>query len=403
MISFLSPTGLLGLATGVLSMGQVAAQENDLGSVLQSNKNLSTYYNLIKKYPEVLFKLPSYEGVTIVAPSNAAFENIPGTQLNGIWNDSDPAIAVPILEYHILQGTVSTGALQSGPTALRSSLLQDAAWTNVTGGQNVLVNKQPGDVIVFTSGEGIRTTQVEGDIKFAGGLIQVVDNLMIPPSRLENTTEAFRLPAFLGALYASRLLSSLSSRKNVTIFAPRNEAFQRVAGSLADMNDAAVRRFLEYHVVPGRVLASTDLKNGTNLTTLAAQSLRLARSGNNLYLNTAQIVQPDILLANGIMHIIDNVLNPDAPSSEPDPSAASQPPAFPESSASGLPFTTAIPCTTDCPVTTAATTAETGAATRTTASTGLRTTTSQDGALPRRTGAAAGVAAGLVVGIAALI
>ncbi|WQF82641.1 Putative FAS1 domain-containing protein [Colletotrichum destructivum] len=387
------------LKAGVFSLlslaGLVAGKQDDLGSVLQSKSNLSTYYNLIKKYPEVILKLPSYDGVTIIAPSNAAFENIPGTQLNGIWNESDPSIAVPILEYHILQGTVSTSALESGPSVLHSSLLQDPAWTNVTGGQNVMVNKQPGNVTVFTSSEGIRTTQVEADIKFAGGLIQVVDNLMIPPARLENTTDSFQLPAFLGALYTARLLPSLSERKNVTIFAPRNEAFQRVAGSLRDLDEDAVRNILNYHVVTGRILASSDLKNGTNLTTLSRQDLNVIRSGNNLFLNSAQIVQPDILLANGILHIVDNVLNPNAASATPNPTAVSQPPVFPESSASGLPFTSAIPCTVSCPVTTTAT--PTAASTRA-SMTAIRTATSPGAAA--RTGVAAGAA--LLAGLAAL-
>ncbi|CAI0647016.1 unnamed protein product [Colletotrichum noveboracense] len=383
MIASLGSFGVFGLVATLLDT--VSAQKDDLGS----------------KYPEVLFKLPNYQGVTIVAPSNAAFENIPGTQLNAIWNESDPSIAVPILEYHILQGTVSTDALVSGPSVLRSSLLQDSAWTNVTGGQNVLVNKQPGDVIVFTSSEGIRTTQVEGDIKFAGGLVQVVDNLLIPPARLENTTESFKLPAFLGALYAAKLIPAISNEKNVTIFAPRNEAFQRIAGSVKNMDSNAVKKFLNYHVVPGRVLASSDLKNGTNLTTLASQSLRTIRSGNNLFLNSAQIIQPDILIANGIMHIIDNVLNPDVPSN-PSPDAASQPPVFPESSASGLPFTTALPCTVSCPVTTSSATL-TGTAARTASTTGVRSTTSPGLAAPRCTGLNAGVAVGLLAGIAALV
>lgn len=296
---------------------------------------------------------------------------------------------------------MSTDALVSGPSVLRSSLLQDSAWTNVTGGQNVLVNKQPGDVIVFTSSEGIRTTQVEGDIKFAGGLVQVVDNLLIPPARLENTTESFKLPAFLGALYAAKLIPAISNEKNVTIFAPRNEAFQRIAGSVKNMDSNAVKKFLNYHVVPGRVLASSDLKNGTNLTTLASQSLRTIRSGNDLFLNSAQIIQPDILIANGIMHIIDNVLNPDVPLN-PSPDAASQPPVFPESSDSGLPFTTALPCTVSCPVTTSSV-ALTGTAARTASTTGVRTTTSPGLAAPRCTGLNAGVAVGLLAGIAALV
>ncbi|GKT62869.1 fasciclin domain-containing protein [Colletotrichum tofieldiae] len=392
MLSALLPAGLFGLLSLI---DPTAAQQDDLGSVLQSKSNLSTYYNLIKKYPEVILKLPSYDGVTIVAPSNAAFENIPGTQLNGIWNESDPSIAVPILEYHILQGTVSTGALESGPSVLRSSLLQNPTWTNVTGGQNVMVNKQPGDVIVFTSSEGIRTTQVEGDIKFAGGLVQVVDNLLIPPVRLENTTESFKLPAFLGALYTAKLLPSLSERKNVTIFAPRNEAFQRVAGSLKELDKDAVKNFLNYHVVEGQILASSDLKNGTSLSTLASQNLNVIRSGNNLFLNSAQVVQPDILLANGIMHIVDNVLNPDMAAATPNPTAVSQAPVFPESSASGVPFTSAIPCTVSCPVTTTAT--PTAAASTRASTTGIRTTTSPGAAA--RTGVAAGAA--LLAGLAA--
>ncbi|KAK2033827.1 fasciclin domain-containing protein [Colletotrichum zoysiae] len=342
MLSALFPAGLLGLLSLI---DGIDAQQDDLGKVLESQSNLSTYFNLIKKYPEIILKLPSYEGVTIVAPSNAAFENIPGTQLNGIWNESDPSIAIPLLEYHILQGTISTGALQPGPSVLRSSLLENPAWTNVTGGQNVMVNKQPGDVIVFTSSKGTRTTQVKGDIRFAGGLIHVVDNLLIPPARLENSTETFGLSAFLGALYTAKLLPSLSEKRNVTIFAPRNDAFQRVAGYLKDLDEDAVRNLLDYHVVEGRVVPSSGLTNGSSLYTLTDQSLNVIRSGNNLFLNSAQIVQPDILLANGIMHIVDNVLNPNKASAVPNPTAISQAPVYPESSASGMPFTSAIPCT----------------------------------------------------------
>ncbi|KDN59751.1 putative fasciclin domain-containing protein [Colletotrichum sublineola] len=393
MLSGVLPAGLLGL----LSLTDAAdAQQDNLGRVLQSQSNLSTYFSLIKKYPEVILKLPSYDGVTIIAPSNAAFENIPGTQLNGKWNESDPSIAIPILEYHILQGTVSTGALESGPSVLRSSLLQDPAWTNVTGGQNVMVNKQAGDMIVFTSSKGIRTTQVKGDISFDGGLVHVVDNLLIPPARLENSTDSFGLSAFLGALYTAKLLPSLSDKRNVTIFAPRNQAFQRVAGYLNDLDEDAVRNMLNYHIVEGQIVASSGLNNGTSLDTLAGHSLNVVRYGNNLFLNSAQVVQPDILLANGIMHIVDNVLNPDKASALPNPTAISQVPVYPESSASGLPFTSAIPCTVSCPVTSTAT--PTAAASTRASATAIRTTTSPGAAT--RTGVAAGAA--LLAGLAAL-
>ncbi|KJK82691.1 hypothetical protein H634G_01828, partial [Metarhizium anisopliae BRIP 53293] len=42
----------------------VADDSKDLGSVLAANKNLTKFYELIKKYPDVLLELPSDNGVT---------------------------------------------------------------------------------------------------------------------------------------------------------------------------------------------------------------------------------------------------------------------------------------------------------------------------------------------------
>ncbi|PKK43236.1 hypothetical protein CI102_12837, partial [Trichoderma harzianum] len=53
---------LLALAT--LLVSGVSADPRDLGTVLAGNKDLSTFYSLIQKYPDVLLQLPSYAGVT---------------------------------------------------------------------------------------------------------------------------------------------------------------------------------------------------------------------------------------------------------------------------------------------------------------------------------------------------
>ncbi|EGR46759.1 uncharacterized protein TRIREDRAFT_65522, partial [Trichoderma reesei QM6a] len=253
----------------------------------------------------------------IIAPSNEAFKNIPYTALNGIWNPDDKATTVPLLQYHVLLGTVTTAGLDTGPTYVRSTLLTSPRYTNVTFGQNVLIAKQPGDTVVFTTSMGTRCTLVEGDINFQGGLVQIVDNLLIPPSRIENTTKAFNVPNFLGGLYASKLMPKISDEKNITVFAPVDGAFASVGGSLKHLDARALARIMGYHVVPNQVLVSSALTNGSRLETLAKnaagtapESLVVRQAGNNKYVNSAQIVQPDILLANGIMHLISGVLNP---------------------------------------------------------------------------------------------
>ncbi|KAJ6446820.1 fasciclin domain-containing protein [Purpureocillium lavendulum] len=401
----------LGLLAGLCATVVVAdggAGGKDLGSVLAGNKNLTKYYDLIKKYPDILLQLPSYQGVTIVAPSNKAFENIPYTSLNGQWDPDDKAKTVPLLQYHILQGNVSVKDLETGPTVVKKTLLTDSKYTNVTSGQNVLVNKQPGDVVVFTTSMGTRCTLVEGDIAFQGGLIQVVDNLLIPPARLDKTSEAFKVSSFLGALYAAKLMPDLAYRKNVTIFAPQDEAFALVGGGLEKLDAQKLSRVMGYHVVTDQVLVSSAFSNGTKLATLAksggdSEKVTVRIAGNNKYVNSAQIVQPDILIANGILHLVSDVLNPDAGSEAPNPTLGTQVPVFPVSSVKDA-FTSALPCSTDCPVTT--TTAggsdASGAATATTSSSSFRSSSSKGGAMPARaTGGVMGAAAIGLLGVGA--
>lgn len=325
-----------------------------------------------------------------------------------MWDPNDKATTVPLLQYHILQGTVATNALATGPTYVRPTLLTSTRYTNVTSGQNVLIAKQPGDTVVFTTSMGTRCTLVQGDITFQGGLIQVVDNLLVPPARIQNTTEAFGVPNFLGGLYAGKLMPKIAYEQNITVFAPVDSAFASIGGSLKHLDAKAIARIMEYHIIPGQVLVSSSLvspslTNGSRLQTLAEnkagnahESLVIRQSGNNKYVNSAQIVQPDILLANGIMHLISDVLNPDAEAATPNPTAVTQAPVFAVSSATN-PFTSALPCTVSCPVTTTAFNTTTDAA-PTSTSTSIFTSKSKGaaGALATANIRAAGAALGLV-------
>lgn len=149
-------------------------------------------------------------------------------------------------------------------------------------------------------------------------------------------------------------MPDVSERKNVTIFAPVDTAFDMVGGRLKAMGKRRLTSVMKYHIVPDRIISSAQLSNGSQLETLSGdafsklrKSLVVRQAGNNRYINSAQIVQPDVLIANGILHIISNVLNPDADSVMPDADLASQPPVFPVSSVSA-PFASALPCTSNC-------------------------------------------------------
>lgn len=248
---------------------------------------------------------------------------------------------------------------------------------------------------------GTRCTVIEKDILFPGGLIQITDNLLVPPALLSKTTQSFQSQSFLASLYAAEVMPDIDYKQNITVFVPKDEALQAVAGTLESFDVAKLARVVNYHIVPDKVIASAMLTNGSILETMAKDAtgasnerLTVRQAGNNKFVNSAQIVQPDILIANGIMHLISGVLNPDDDTAVPNPSIATQAPVFPISSAEH-PFTSALPCSEDCPVT--ASTASTQASASTTTTTSVSSKTSDGAAaLTRCTSHVAGAAMGML-------
>jgi len=377
----------------------------DLGSLLADQKNLTTFYSLIKKYPDILLKLPSQSGVTILAPNNDAFDKIPYTQLNSAFENNDQDTIVNVLSYHILQGQKMAAQLIPGTPVFLPTLLNDAKWSNVTGGQVVQNVKQAGDVVVFVSGQGSRSTLTQADLPFSGGVVQVIDSLLIPPTNLTETTTAFNLTSYQGALYATESIDNFTDTPNYTLFAPNNAAFQALGSAISGLSMEDLTSVMDFHVLPNQVIYSTSLLNGTTWATKQGNNITVRHSGNNVYIDSAQLLDSNILLANGVLHVIDNVLNPQGPGAMPNPDLPTQVPAFASaSSVANLPFTTAIPCTESCPVssTSGSETGTASARATTTGSSSVFTTSSSSAlgvAMARETGLVGVGKAGLMVAL----
>lgn len=89
----------------------------------------------------------------------------------------------------------------------------------------------------------------------------------------------------------------------MTIFAPTNDAFAAVANVVAGLSTEQLTSILTYHVVQGTVAYSTTLQN-TSITTLQGGSIRVSISGSNVFINSAQVVLADVLVSNGVVHVI---------------------------------------------------------------------------------------------------
>lgn len=121
-------------------------------------------------------------------------------------------------------------------------------------------------------------------------------------------------------------VTTLSADGPFTVFAPTNTAFAALLedldgyASLADFDDEADKEvlatILEYHVVVGAAAFSTDLSDGQMITTLQGEDITVNLDGGVLISDAtevdAEVVLADVEASNGVVHVIDKVLLPQA-------------------------------------------------------------------------------------------
>lgn len=306
-----------------------------------------------------------------------------------------------------------------GDSIWAPTLLTDPKFSPMKGGQRIILTKQPGGEVVLTSGFANRGTVVVEDVEWDKGLIQVTDSVMRVPEGLESTARnAYHdMTSFLGALFATGLYDEvILPAKEVTIFAPTNAAFQKLASTLPALSKDELKSVLRYHIVPGQVSQIWELRNESSLVTAEDKhSIRVLRHSNFIFVDAAQVLQADILVANGAVHLVDNVLNPKGGNNGtkgPDVEAVVQSPAFrvvgtETVTGTGVPtpWTEFLPCTVSCPVTETVTrTDPTVSVTRSVVvNQGGVGPTSTNGGLGARCTGLVGVGMGVVVGVVGLV
>ncbi|MBC7881087.1 MAG: fasciclin domain-containing protein [Anaerolineae bacterium] len=132
-------------------------------------------------------------------------------------------------------------------------------------------------------------------------------------SIVDTAVQAGTFKTLAQALTAADLVETLKSSGPFTVFAPTDEAFNRLpAGTLADLlkpeNKAKLANILKYHVVAGKVLSS-DIQAG-DVPTVAGESIAIQVNAGKVMVNEAQVTKADIAADNGVIHVIDKVLLP---------------------------------------------------------------------------------------------
>jgi len=130
----------------------------------------------------------------------------------------------------------------------------------------------------------------------------------------------------VAAVKAAGLVETLKSAGPFTVFAPTNEAFDKLpAGTVETLvkpeNKATLTKILTYHVVAGR-LSAKDIagkikagKGKATLTTVEGGTLTAMMKGGKLILTDEKggmstVTIKDVFQKNGVIPVIDTVLMP---------------------------------------------------------------------------------------------
>lgn len=141
-----------------------------------------------------------------------------------------------------------------------------------------------------------------------------------------NAAAAPNLSTLVSAVKAAGLATVLSGPGPFTVFAPTNDAFNRLApGTLNTLlkpdNKATLAKVLSYHVVPGTVtLADIQAKiaaggGKATLTTVEGETLTLEAANDGIQLtdvngNKSFIETADVRQSNGVVHVVNGVVLP---------------------------------------------------------------------------------------------
>lgn len=141
---------------------------------------------------------------------------------------------------------------------------------------------------------------------------EAVDVPAVPD--LVDTAIARKLTTLVAALTAAELVETLKGKGPFTVFAPSEEAFAKLPkGALTDLlkpeSKGKLKSILKYHVVAGRLMAAeVVLLNAAR--SVEGRNLTIRIKGGKVRVDGANVTKTDIAAANGVIHVIDAVLQP---------------------------------------------------------------------------------------------
>jgi len=228
------------------------------------------------------------------------------------WDALDPSIRSALvsnvnielynaLHFHMVNRRLLTKDMKNGMTV--SSMYSDLG---------LFINHYSNGIVTVNCARIIHGNQVA-----TNGVVHVIDRVI---SGVANTIKDVLdvnddLSSFNAAVLASGMMDKLDQPGQYTLFAPTNEAFDRLGSGYLEqiMGDKAViQALVNYHLL-NSVQCAEAIMGGSVYETAEGSTIEVGCEGDTVTVNGIKMVlKKDIVTTNGVIHLIDQVLIPDS-------------------------------------------------------------------------------------------
>ena len=281
----------------IVSSFIVSGQSNVFDDIIATSPN-HNYLEaaLIQENLDVVLRNNS-ANFTVFAPDDNAFSALAavlGTDINGL-------LALPnladILTYHVLGTEVASTGITNGAIVQPLSASNTLKLTLTSGGS------------VFVNHAQVTAADIDAD----NGIVHVLNEVVLPVETVADVALDNGFTSLAAAVVKAELLPALTNPlSTLTVFAPTNEAFDKLAAALGtDINGLLalpnLADVLTYHVL-GSALFASQLTNGP-IITLNGKTINIDVT-TGVKVNNSNVLIADIESENGVVHAIDEVLLP---------------------------------------------------------------------------------------------
>ncbi|XP_043360375.1 periostin isoform X2 [Dermochelys coriacea] len=237
---------------------------------------------------------------TFFAPSNEAWELL-DREIHSNLIDNVNIELYNALHNHMVNKRMLTKDLKNG--LILVSMYND---------QQLLINHYPNGVVTVNCARIIHGNQIA-----TNGVVHVIDRVLTP---VGNTIQEFLeaeddVSSLRAAAITSGVLDTLGKPGHYTLFAPTNEAFEKLPRGVLEriMGDkVASEALMKFHIL-NTLQCSEAIMGGAVYETLEGSTVEVGCDGESLTVNGVKMVnRKDIVTSNGVIHLIDHVLIPNS-------------------------------------------------------------------------------------------